>query len=383
MTQARRYVEQTKTFLKDYTEGADADQFRRLFDRDVADAYEVLARDRDEREPEDGLARWLHRAKVLFLGMSFKLHPTRRVIFAISLLLALVGMIDTDPVSFGGEGWSVSFEFSPLYFLASIAGLVLILVMELVDRIRVRDELEVARQLQRDLLPDQVPHVAGYDVAHSYRTANTIGGDYYDLLPTPDGRIAVVIGDASGHGIAAGILMAIANATLKTALDLDPDPEAVMQLLNRALFRTGDRRAFMTLFYGLLDLEAGELDYACAGHPFPLLRRAGGEILELGTGQLPLGMRPKVEIAPARVRLEEGDLLLLFSDGLPEAVNAAGEAFGFERLRTLFADAASPQRIHDRVLIAFDQHRGTEALTDDLTLVVLAKHLATPPPPPA
>ena len=386
MSKARSYVQQTRTFFKDYTEGADADQFRRLFDRDVADAYQVLSRDRDDVEPADGFGRWVHRAKVLFLGLSYKLQPTRRVIFALSLLSALLGLIDDDPFTYSGERFAISIEFSPLFFIASILGLVLVLTMELVDRVRVRDELEVARQLQRDLLPDRVPEVPGYEVAHSYRTANTIGGDYYDLLPTPDGRIAVVVGDASGHGIAAGLLMAIANASLKTALDLDPDPVAVVQLLNRALFRTGDRRAFMTLFYGVLDPDSGRLDYVCAGHPFPLLRRAGGTIEELGTGQLPLGMRPELELEAHSVGLEDGDLLVLFSDGLPETVGRAGAAFGFDRLRTLLAEVGSPHRVHDRILMAFDQHLGSEDLADDFTLVVMARRsdvaAALPPPPP-
>ncbi len=284
-------------------------------------------------------------------------------------------------MQFSGGRFSISLEFSPLFFLSSIAGLILVLTMELVDRIRVRDELEVARELQRDLLPDRVPEVAGYHVAHSYRTANTIGGDYYDLLPTPDGRVAVVVGDASGHGIAAGLLMAIANATLKTALDLDPSPCAVMALLNRALYRTGDRRAFMTLFYSVLDPATGELEYACAGHPYPMLRRAGGAVEELGTGQLPLGMRPELDVESASTRLEDGDLLMLFSDGLPEAVGRGGEAFGFERLRHLLTNVGSPQVIHDRVLMAFDQHRAGEALNDDFTLVVLTRQMEPPPPP--
>jgi hypothetical protein len=381
MSKARRYVQQTRTFITDYTEGADADQFRRLFNRDVADAYQVLNRDRDDEEPTDELALWTHRAKVVFLGLSYKLQPTRRLIFAGSLLLALFGLIADDPLTYSGERLSVSIEFSPIFFLASIASLVLVLTMELVDRIRVRDELEVARELQSDLLPDEVPDVPGFQVAHSYRTANTIGGDYYDLLPTPDGRIAVVVGDASGHGIAAGLLMALANASLKTAIDLDPAPVAVIRLLNRALFRTGDRRAFMTLFYSVLDPVSGDLEYICAGHPFPLLRRAGGAIEELGTGQLPLGMRPELDVSTQTVHLDDGDLLVLFSDGLPEAIGEQGEAFGFDRIRTLLGGIGSPQTIHDRILMAFDQHLGGESLTDDLTLLVMARNLVPSRPP--
>jgi phosphoserine phosphatase RsbU/P len=382
MSKTRTYVQQTRSFFRDYTAGADADEFRRLFDRDVADAYKVLARDRTDSEPREGLARWLHRAKVVFLGLSYKLNPTRRIIFALSLLLALFGLFHNDPMTYNGNRLSISIEFTPVFFLASIAGLVLVLTMELVDRIRVRDELEVARQLQRDLLPECMPDLPGYYVAHSYRTANTIGGDYYDLLPTADGRMAVVIGDASGHGIAAGLLMAIANATLKTALDLDPSPTAVIELLNRALYRTGDRRAFMTLFYGLLEPATGRLDYVCAGHPFPMLRRAGGAVVELGTGQLPLGMRSKLEVTPESVTIGDGDLLVLFSDGLPEAVDARREAFGFDRVRSLLTAAGSAQVVHDRVVMAVDQHRSGESLDDDLTLVVLARQTTVVPPPP-
>ncbi len=168
--------------------------------------------------------------------------------------------------------------------------------------------------------------------------------------------------------------MAIANATLKTALELDPEPRAVAALLNSALGRTGDRRAFMTLFYGLLDPASGELEYVCAGHPFPLLRRAGGEILELGSGTLPLGMRPELTLQQAAVHLAQGDLLLLFTDGLPEAVRgASGEAFGFERLRELLREVGSAEVVHHRIRVAFDRHMEHEPLTDDLTLVVVAR----------
>ena len=264
-------------------------------------------------------------------------------------------------------------NISPFWFLVSIAGLTFLLALELVDRVLVRDELEVARQLQRDLLPSKTPELPGYRLAHSYRTANEIGGDYYDFLPLPDGRLALVIGDASGHGMAAGLLMAIANAALKLAIEVDPSPERVAALLNRVLCRTGDRRAFMSLFYGLLTPSSGHLEYVCAGHPFPLLRSAAGELEELGKGGLPLGIRDVVEVARAEVTLGSGDLLLLYSDGLPESVNAAGEAFGFERLRDMLRVAGEPQAIHDRVLHALDSHLAGEPLTDDVSVVVVAK----------
>ena len=155
--------------------------------------------------------------------------------------------------------------------------------------------------------------------------------------------------------------------------DVETDPEKVIALLNRNLCRTGDRRAFVTLFYALLDPASGELNYVCAGHPFPYLRRAGGAIEELGEGGMPLGIRASVEARARRTRIEPGDRLLLYTDGLPEAVSAQNEAFGFARLRDLLAQNGAASELHARVLASFDAHVGPGELHDDLTLVVVAR----------
>jgi hypothetical protein len=387
MQKPQRYIDQTRSFFREYTAGLNVRDLRRLFDQEAIQAYKVLARDRPDEEPEGEFKQFFHRVKVVFLGVSHKLSPARRLIFALSLICAFLGTIDMDVVDVGAGGLRVG--VSAIWFLLSIAGLAFLLIMELVDRVRVRDELEVARQLQQELLPQESPDLDGYHFAHSYRTANEVGGDYYDFPKLPDGRIALLMGDASGHGIAAGLLMAIANATLKTALDVDPEPRQVAALLNSALYRTGDRRAFMTLFYGLLEPETGRMDFVCAGHPFPLLRRANGEVIELGHGNLPLGLRPRLELETDSVRIDEGDLLALFTDGLPEAVDGPdGESFGFHRMRRLMGDPGSAKRVHDRILTVFDQHTTREPLHDDLTLVVVGRDgagveaPALPPPPP-
>ena len=358
-------------FLREFTDGVTTRDFKRLFDRDAAHAYRVLARDRDTgEEPTGRVRRTLHRAKIVFLGISDKLTPARRVLFGIAILAAILGLFSFHTVI---RHEHVSIDFSPIAHPVSIALLVFLLALELVDRVLVRDELEVARQLQRDLLPTNAPALAGYDIAHSYRTANEVGGDYYDFLPLPDGRTALIIGDASGHGMAAGLLMAIANAALKLAVEVDPSPIRVAELLNRVLCRTGDRHAFMSLFYAVLSPADGHLDYVCAGHPFPLLRRAGGTVIELGTGSLPLGIKRDVVLAPAAVSLERGDVLVLFSDGLPEAVDPAGEALGYDALRALLAAPGTPRQIHDRFMMALDSHRRDEPIKDDLSIVVVAR----------
>jgi len=371
----QEYVQQARHFLRQYTEGLNVRDLRRLFDQDATHAYKVLTRDQaTAEEPEDATRRFFHRAKVIFLGISYKLGPARRMLFVLCLFFGILGLVTPPTFEFYTDQTSIQLDFSPFWFLLCISGLLWLLIVELVDRVRVRDELEVARKLQSDLLPDTSPVIPGYSFAHSYRTANEVGGDYYDFQTLPDGRLAILMGDASGHGIAAGLLMAISNATLKTALDVDPEPVAVASLLNAALYRTGDRRAFMTLFYGLLDPQSGGLTFVCAGHPFPLLRRAGGQIDELGTGTLPLGLRRQIDLRAQSVVLEDGDLLVLFTDGLPESVSGPdGDAFGFQKIKQLLATIGSPDRVHDRILLAFDQHIGHEPLTDDLTLVVISK----------
>jgi phosphoserine phosphatase RsbU/P len=360
-------------FFHQYTAGLRRSDLRRLFDREAPEAYAVLTRDQAAgEEPSGNLRRFFYRARLLFLGLSYKLSPPRRLLFAVALVCAFFAVSE---VRFGydSQGVRVSFDASPFFAAISIGCLLFLLALELVDRVRVRDELEVARQLQRELLPQQAPALPGFAFAHSYRTANEVGGDYYDFIPLPDGRLVLVAGDASGHGMAAGLLMAIANATLHTAVDLDPRPAAAAGLLNRALCRSGGKRSFMTLFYGLLEPASGRFDYLCAGHPYPLLRRADGSLVELGSGGLPLGLRTDLELAERSVEFTAGDLLVLYTDGVAETVDAAGVAFGFDRLAALVRPAGGAQAVHDRVLAAFDAHLGAGSLTDDLSLVVVER----------
>ncbi len=366
----RNLAERSSRFGKEFTSGLSRREVARLFDEDARTAVFALSDDAPEKTEEpDDFKRLTRQIWGFFTGFALKLSPARRLLFAFCMLGPLLGFFDFDARF---ERYRIYLDFSPFWFLISITGLTLLLALELVDRLRVRDELEVARSLQRDLLPRHAPELAGYRVAHSYRTANEIGGDYYDFLPLPDGRMVLAVGDASGHGISAGLVMAIANATLKTALDLDPSPPAVLGLLNRVLFRTGGSRAFMTLFYGVLDLATGELEYAGAGHPYPLLRRRSGAIEELGEGAMPLGLKADGTWRSRRTTFEPGDLLVLYSDGIPEAAGGAdGDTFGFERLKGLLAQPESPQLVHDRILRAVDRHLGELPIHDDLTLVVL------------
>jgi sigma-B regulation protein RsbU (phosphoserine phosphatase) len=368
-------VQRLQGFFREYTEGLESRDFKRLFDRDAARAYAVLTREHSSvPEPAKGLRRWMYRGKLAFLGLSYKLSPPRRLLFGLSMLAFVLGLFAKAELAFNTRRLQVHVSFFPFWFVVSIGCLIFLLALELVDRVRVRDELEIARELQRDLLPHDLPAVPSYLFAHSYRTANEVGGDFYDLARLPDGRLALMVADASGHGMAAGLVMAIANATWRTALDLDPSPERVIAMLNRTLCRTGTTRTFLSVFYGLLTPETGEMEWVCAGHPFPLLRRAGGRTEELGNGGFPLGLRDPLPISSHAVTIEPGDLLLLYTDGLPEALDARGEtAFGYEKVQAALQIGGTPQQVHDAIGHSFDLHVGDEPLRDDLTLLVIAR----------
>lgn len=360
-----------KSGVRSYSGGLGVRELPGLWRRDWKRAYAILTREHaDDEVPKGRFRRFWTGTKNLFFGLSYKLSPPRRVLFAICLIFAFLGL-DTDSVEVGEE--SIEIWTHPGLLLAAVIGLIFLLILELADRVLVRDELEVARQLQRDLLPRKAPEVDGYDFAFSYRSANTVGGDYYDFLSLPDGRLGLVSADASGHGMASALLMAIANTTLKLAVDIEAEPTAVARMMNTALVGTGGPRAFLTLFYGLLEPDTGQMAYVCAGHPFPMIRRAGGRIEKLGTGSFPIGLRPQREFTTAATELRRGDLLLLYTDGIPEAVGEDGEAFGFERLEKSLEKGGAPREVHDRILADLGAFEGDEVPRDDRSLVVIAR----------
>lgn len=381
-------------FFRDYTRGFSSSDFRRLFDRDARDAFTFLSREHQETPSEETEEGTVDKVRAFFLGISYKLSPPRRVLFAVSLVLGFCAVFLSVGMNLEGDHLSLHVQASPLFTLLSVSGLVLLLALELVDRVRVKDELELARELQEALLPTQAPDLPGWRMTHSYRTANTVGGDYYNFPVLDDGRVALMMGDASGHGMAAGLLMAITDATVFANLSRDPNPSVVADQINQALACIGGSRAFMSFFYALLDPTTGELDYVCAGHPFPLLRRRDGTVEELGEGGFPLGIRRDLVSPRGSARMEPGDVLVLYTDGVAECVDGEGRAFGFDRLRRTVAVGGSARIVHDTVLTAFDRHRAEERLTDDVTLLTVERvaergedDLLTPrlppvPPPP-
>jgi len=235
--------------------------------------------------------RFLRTANAVVFGLTRRLAPVRRLILGLALAAVAVSLLAPVSWSVHSDRWRVTFDLQGFYLLAGFLLLLLLLGMELVDKLRFRDELELARDLQADLLPRQLPPAPGFETAAFNRIANTVGGDLYDFAPLPGGGLALLFGDASGHGMAAGLVMAVAHAAFRTQLEIDPSPEAIFSSLSRILFRTGGPRSFFSCAYALWNAD-GEFRIAFAGHP-PALRVGpdGGMRERLGRGAYPLGIK--------------------------------------------------------------------------------------------
>ncbi|MER3416567.1 MAG: hypothetical protein C4297_10195 [Gemmataceae bacterium] len=253
---------------------------------------------------------------------------------------------------------------------------------ELVARKRVEHELEIARQVQKQFLPSQVPQVPGYAFYALYEPARTVSGDFYSFVGLPEQKLALVIGDVAGKGIPAALLMARLSAQVPYALLSEADPAASVELLNRLLCQGSSSERFVTLCLVVLDSCASRLTVVNAGHQAPLLWRWGSpEVEELGTdlSGLPLGVDDAFSYAAFEADLGRGDGLLLYTDGVIDAVNAAETPFGLERLKSVIAEKCSggPMDVGPWVQAAVRRHIGNHAQHDDITLVCLGRDPAS------
>jgi hypothetical protein len=248
-------------------------------------------------------------------------------------------------------------------------------VKRIVERERVKAEIDAANRIQAALLPVDAPELAGASFASHYRAATEIGGDYFDFLTMPNGEIGIAFGDVSGHGLTSGIVMAMAKSALLVQVGYDPSPRAVMNVLNDIVMKTAPKRILMTFFFGLLDPETQTLRFSSAGHLDPYVYRARTKRLEsLSSWGFPLGVRRREPFTEHSVDFDDGDRLILYSDGLIEAIDDDGDPFGFERFeKTILAcghmDAEDIKKTLLNSIRKFTRNRPPE---DDQTLVVVS-----------
>lgn len=313
---------------------------------------------------------WLLKALIL------KLSPVRRIMLLFSIWLILMGDIS---FSYAASDMSLSFHFSKLGYLV----LLVVLMLELKDKLLARDELAVGRAVQLALMPCESPDISGWDLWLYTRPANDVGGDLVDFLPLENGAAGLVLGDVSGKGLGAALLMAKLQATLR-AYAADAEGEGALAdmgaRVNRVLCRDGLANRFATLLILRVEPDSGHVRFMNAGHMPPLAFSAGE--LERHPPVAPLlGVLPEARFVEQEVDISEGGVLVAYSDGLTEAMNQGEDFFGEDRLLDLIPALAdlSARDAGRRLLTAVDAFIGEERPSDDLSLIVLKRSPATLP----
>ena len=376
-----------REFVTTYTRDLKAEDLGRLFTRDTREAYEFFARTIDAKQLE-GLSwhrRLIAQLRLFFTAFTMKLSPARRIVYAASIIFAVVGVFNLIQWRVAQAGVAqVNVRYPGVGLPDGLLSLVfafvlvnLLVLLEVADRLSLKNDLEIAREIQKAMLPPGRFRAPGADVAGFSRPANTVGGDFYEILPLGDGRLVTAVGDVAGKGSPASLLMALLLAMMRTLTDERLEPAALISRLNVQVCRQSPGNRFITLFYSVLDLASGELTYVNAGHTPPLLLRAGGAIERLQDGGVALGMFDRSQFEMGRVMLEPGDLLAIYSDGITEAENPNGLPFDEHGLETVL----TAERRNNvaatcaAVVRAVERHTADTRLADDLTLLLLRRSI--------
>jgi serine phosphatase RsbU (regulator of sigma subunit) len=318
----------------------------------------------------------------LFWAMLMKLSPARRVFLLIALFFAILALTRSQVIiSISKNRYEAPLPNNFLPVLLAVAALLFLLALELADRVTMKRDLEIAREIQRWLVPESPPEVPGVEIAFVSRPANTVGGDYYDafLRGAPSStsnskRLLLVVADVAGKSVPAALLMATFQASLRTLAEANTSLLELVEGLNRyACAHSLGGRRFTTAFFGELEPETRVLSYVRAGHNAPFIRRASGSLERLETGDLPLGIDAGVRFTCGASTMAPRDLLVIFTDGLIEAVNDADQEFGESRLLEVLksSDAAGAQATLNNLLSAVDAFVGHTRQHDDITCLLL------------
>jgi sigma-B regulation protein RsbU (phosphoserine phosphatase) len=355
-----------------FTHGVTERELRDLVESDTRDSFHYFTRDIGAETPS-GLP-WYRRhprtAWRAFLALAFRLGPARRLLFAVAVpVLVLAWFRYTLAVVTNGA-------LPVLYAMLLVAAtlLLFLLVVELRDKLVLKGDLEIARQIQFGLLPFEPFARRGLSVCAAMRPANTVGGDYFDVVELADGRVALAVGDVAGKGIPAALLMALLQGSLRTLLSAGFRGADLMAKLNDHLNGNIPRNRLITLFYAEYFPDTLEIEYVNAGHNPPFLLRDSGPERLTATG-LALGVLPGQSYDAVRTPLGLGERLFVYTDGITEASGSADEEYGEARLESLLLRSAALEAgalvdaVRDDVLEFCRPVRPR----DDMTLMVVAR----------
>jgi phosphoserine phosphatase RsbU/P len=359
-------------FWERVSEGRQIDELWAQMSADARATYGFYGRDVDW-EVVNAMPHWrrpFHIAKQFFWALMMKLSPARRVLLLVAIVLFLISGIHINVDH--NDVVDTRFEW------ISALLLLLVLSLELADKVIMKRDLEIAREIQNWLVPSVAPEVPRADIAFATRPQNSVAGDYYDAFyPTASaaegGKLMLVVADVAGKSVPAALLMATMQASLRTVAGDDAPLDALVARLNRyASAYSLDGRRFTTAILGLYDPTSGELTYVNAGHNAPVLRRANQAMEFLDKGGLPLGILSSAEYETGTVSLSQGDTLILFTDGVVEAFNEKGEEFGngrwLDAIRTLPAGTAAQSL--QFLMRQVDEFVGATRQSDDITCLV-------------
>jgi serine phosphatase RsbU (regulator of sigma subunit) len=367
----------TGTFFEAYTDGLTTADLERLFTRDAPDAYRFFTRaiDLERLKALPWHRRSVAHARLLFLAFTLKLTPARRAIYGLALVTTIVGLARL----FTGVHILLvphpAFVPGTLWLLSGFLLVNLLVLLEVADRLSLKNDLEIARQIQQAMLPRGAYHAPGVEAFGMTRPANTVGGDFYDIQSLPDGRVLLALGDVAGKGSPAALLMALLLAMMRTLVDEGMEGATLVARLNAQIAKHAPTSRFVTLFLATLNPSTGELVYVNAGQNPPLVRRTRGGYERLLDGGMALGMFDRAEYRAGRTELHVGDVMVLYSDGVTEAEDAADQPFEEAGVRAVVDRGAwgSARELAWTMFAAVEQHTQERRLLDDLTVLTVRR----------
>jgi phosphoserine phosphatase RsbU/P len=383
-----------RAFFHTYTQDLNAEDLGKLFTRETPEAYRFFARGVNSADLE-GLS-WHRRAltylQAFFLAFTMRLSPARRAMYGVALLTSVFGLFELFegfgilsfrlPIALFFVRFGVPapiFADGTLWLLTGFLLLNLLVLLEVADRLSLKRDLEVAREIQKAMLPEGTWSGPGVEAFGLTQPANTVGGDFYDILPRPDGTVLLALGDVAGKASPAALLMALLLAILRTLVDEDMPLPALARRLNLQVGRHAPASRFITLFLASFNPATGELTFVNAGQNPPLLRKPDGSIIRLSTGGVALGMFEGSTYEQGHIHLGPGDALVMYTDGITEAESPDGTPFdeaGLERTLALHVGAygtSAAAELGTAIFTAVERHRRDNRLADDLTVLVLSR----------
>ena len=373
-----RFKDDVRQFWHRVTEGLALEQLWSQFEKDARSSYRLYSAGLDDlkAEPSRGRRAWLF-AKALFWAILEKLTPARRVLVLLALVLLIFSLPEYTYINGNKQVEIRELNFHVLGGLLMF----LVLLLELADRVVMKRDLEIAKEIQAWLLPGAPLQIPGYQIAYATRPANTVAGDYYDVILRPgrtlaEDRILFVVADVAGKSIPAAMLMATFQASLRT---LSTSGVALAELVagvNRyACSNTQGGVRFTTAFFAELDPATGDLVYVNAGHNVPILRKSSGAVERLEAGGIPVGILAEPPYQVGTTRIERGDWLVIFTDGVVEAVNGLDAEYGEAELMRLVdrGSGATPPELLRTLLAELDRYVGNTPQHDDMTCLLLKR----------